>query len=216
MKRIRLTIHPQSLDTPALYRYLTESPDIDAVETVNWNVRTPPAGFLLRVRGDLGALRERLAADPEVTEHAVFPVADRDGYCVIEGRAPTESRALWEHFTRGSLMTVPPVEWNDDGSSTVTLVGTESDVQALVDGVPGDIRVDAERVGSGRIDRRTALDRLTDRQREAVAAAVDLGYYDTPRSATVADVATELDRAISTVGEHLQRAEAKVMTRLFE
>ncbi|MFC7137033.1 helix-turn-helix domain-containing protein [Halobaculum litoreum] len=145
-----------------------------------------------------------------------MPIDDRSCYCLIEGRAPAESRALWEHFTRGSLMTVPPVEWNDDGSSTVTLVGTEADVQAAVAAVPGDIRVDVERVGRGRIDRPDAGDALTDRQREALATAVDLGYYDTPRGATIADVAAALGRSRSTVGEHLQRAEATVITRLFE
>ncbi|MFC7137032.1 hypothetical protein ACFQRB_12320 [Halobaculum litoreum] len=41
MKRARITIHPQSLDTPALYEYLTDSPDVESVRTVNWNVADP-------------------------------------------------------------------------------------------------------------------------------------------------------------------------------
>ncbi|WP_436928775.1 helix-turn-helix domain-containing protein [Halosimplex halobium] len=51
---------------------------------------------------------------------------------------------------------------------------------------------------------------LTDRQREAVAAANRLGYYETPRTATHADVAAELGCSPQTAGEHLRRAEAKL------
>ncbi|MFB6270658.1 MAG: helix-turn-helix domain-containing protein, partial [Halobacterium sp.] len=49
---------------------------------------------------------------------------------------------------------------------------------------------------------------LTDRQREVVETAVDLGYYDVPRTAGQDDVAAELDCASSTVAEHLRKAEA--------
>jgi predicted DNA binding protein len=52
---------------------------------------------------------------------------------------------------------------------------------------------------------------LTPAEREAVAAAVAAGYYGTPREATVADLADELDAPDSTVQYRLQRAEEKVM-----
>lgn len=54
---------------------------------------------------------------------------------------------------------------------------------------------------------------LSPEEREAVAAAVDAGYYGTPRNATVADLADRLDTPHSTVQYRLQRAEEKVMER---
>ncbi|MFB6270785.1 MAG: helix-turn-helix domain-containing protein, partial [Halobacterium sp.] len=48
-------------------------------------------------------------------------------------------------------------------------------------------------------------------QREAVEAALELGYYDDPRAATQADVADRLDCAASTAGDHLRKAEAKLV-----
>lgn len=54
---------------------------------------------------------------------------------------------------------------------------------------------------------------LTPEEREAVDAAVEAGYYGTPRDATVADLADELGTPHSTVQYRLQRAEEKVMTR---
>jgi predicted DNA binding protein len=50
--------------------------------------------------------------------------------------------------------------------------------------------------------------RLSERQREALAAGLELGYYETPREASQEDVADSLGCAPSTAAEHLQKAEA--------
>ncbi|WP_255152618.1 helix-turn-helix domain-containing protein [Halorarius halobius] len=49
------------------------------------------------------------------------------------------------------------------------------------------------------------------RQREALQVAVALGYYDTPREATHADIAEELGCAPNTASDHLQNGEAKLV-----
>ena len=51
------------------------------------------------------------------------------------------------------------------------------------------------------------LDSLTDRQREVLETAREVGYYEVPRRATVDTIADCLDIGASTVCEHLQRAE---------
>lgn len=48
---------------------------------------------------------------------------------------------------------------------------------------------------------------LTERQDRVLAAAVEGGYFDSPRGCTVAEIADELDLAKSTVSETLQRAQ---------
>ena len=58
------------------------------------------------------------------------------------------------------------------------------------------------------------LDNLTDRQREVLQTAYDMGYYDVPRDAATDNIASELDLDPSTVAEHLQRAERNVFDRL--
>jgi hypothetical protein len=52
---------------------------------------------------------------------------------------------------------------------------------------------------------------LTDSQREAVRQAIRLGYYDTPRTCTLTDLASEVGRAKSTISETLHRAEGKII-----
>ncbi|MFC6975764.1 helix-turn-helix domain-containing protein [Halomicroarcula sp. GCM10025709] len=62
----------------------------------------------------------------------------------------------------------------------------------------------------------TVETRLSDRQREAVEAALSLGYYDIPRTATHEAVADALDCAPSTAAEHLRKAESRVLHALFD
>ncbi|MFB9806579.1 helix-turn-helix domain-containing protein [Haladaptatus pallidirubidus] len=51
---------------------------------------------------------------------------------------------------------------------------------------------------------------LTDRQREVMDVALDLGYYDVPRQATHRDIADRMGLSVGTVGEHLQKIESRV------
>jgi hypothetical protein len=216
MKRVRITIHPQELENPTLYRRLTDAPYISEVRTVNWNNGTPPAGFLLWIRGEYRRLEPHLEADPQISDYEILPLTDDECHCFLEGRGPEDARRLWANFNRGSLLTVPPVEWNDDGSSTFVLVGTDADIQSAVDGVPEDVPVVVERVGGTSVRPESVRGTLSDRQYETVETAVAAGYYDTPRDATIADIAAEVDCARSTAAEHLQRAESKVMAALFD
>lgn len=56
-------------------------------------------------------------------------------------------------------------------------------------------------------------DALTDRQREVLRTAYDLGFYEVPREASTEDVAAELNIEPATVSEHLQRAERNLLAR---
>lgn len=61
------------------------------------------------------------------------------------------------------------------------------------------------------IDGTEAESVLTDRQREVLLAAVDLGYYETPRRATLTDVAESLDVSKATASDVLHRAEGRIV-----
>lgn len=52
---------------------------------------------------------------------------------------------------------------------------------------------------------------LTDRQRELVTAAVEQGYYDTPRTCTLTELADHVGAAKSTISETLHRAEETIV-----
>ncbi len=57
---------------------------------------------------------------------------------------------------------------------------------------------------------------LTDRQRRIVQAAIEAGYYHTPRDCSLTELADELGIAKSTASETLHRAEEKIIKRYAE
>ncbi|WP_276259845.1 helix-turn-helix domain-containing protein [Haloglomus litoreum] len=217
MKRVRLSISPPDAYLPPVYRRLTrEAPYLSVVRIVNWNVAQPPVGFLLWVRGEHERLAPALADAPNVREFETVPNGDGTAYCFLAAEESTPARALFENFTREDVLTVPPVECHDDGSSTFTLVGTDAAIQAAVEGIPDAVGVSVEAVGTGPVGADDAVRALSPRQRAAARAGLRVGYYDVPREATIADVAAELDCGRATAAEHLQKAEAKLFRALFD
>ncbi|WP_440007210.1 helix-turn-helix domain-containing protein [Halomicrococcus sp. SG-WS-1] len=217
MKRVRITIRPPDVYLPPVYELVTRGAEyLDRTRIVNWNVSSPPAGFLLRIRGEYRRLEDALADGANLREFEIFPITDEECHCFLTAEAPTVARALFDNFTRGSLMTVPPIECHEDGSSTFTMIGTEADIQAAVDGVPEGVGVDVEAVGGETVAPGGVVGRLSVRQREAIETALAVGYYDVPRDATSDDVAREMDCATATASEHLQKAESKLVAALFD
>lgn len=57
---------------------------------------------------------------------------------------------------------------------------------------------------------------VTNRQREAVEIALAMGYYDTPREATLGDLADRLDISESAVSQRLNAVETNLVTSFFD
>lgn len=57
---------------------------------------------------------------------------------------------------------------------------------------------------------------LTPRQLELVQAAVERGYYDTPRDRSLTKLVSELNLSKSTVSETLHRAEGAIVKRFVD
>lgn len=53
---------------------------------------------------------------------------------------------------------------------------------------------------------------LTDAQLDIVETAIEAGYYETPRTCSLTELAEQVNRAKSTVSETLHRAESKIIT----
>ncbi len=82
----------------------------------------------------------------------------------------------------------------------------------------GDVRI--EYLVSGRADADDSeiipvdVRRLTDRQREVLRTAYEMGYFDYPRTANASEVAEELGIRPSTFTEHLNAAQSKILDEL--
>lgn len=216
MKRVRITLSPPADYLPPVYRLLTqEASYLSRVEIVNWNVAKPPVGFLLFVRGEFHRLEQAVEEMDNVSDFEIFPNGETEAYCFLAAEGTTVGRALFENFTREDILTVPPIRCHEDGSSTFTLIGTEAAIQNAVDGVPDGVHITIDAVGTGPVAQNTVADRLSPKQREAVQAALQVGYYDIPREASTQDVADALDCATATASEHLRKAESRILSMLF-
>lgn len=107
-----------------------------------------------------------------------------------------------------------PVEYTDRGGLRITVVGEEETIRRTMTAVPESVRLKLEETGEYEPTARRLFARLTTRQQETLRAAVEAGYYEVPRRATHADVAAMLDRTGGTVGEHLRKIEATVLTAI--
>jgi hypothetical protein len=58
------------------------------------------------------------------------------------------------------------------------------------------------------------LNKLTEKQREVLIAAYKLGYYDIPRRINSEELAKKLDIVSSTLGEHLRKAERRLLNNI--
>lgn len=212
MKAVRLVARPDPAAAPALFGLVADAPYVTETRLLAWNVAagTRVTG-LLDVRGEGERLAAALRAESPVRSVSSTRLDAARYVLLIE--VGVEAVGMLEEvlgsLTRGALIVVKPVVYRD-GRVHVRLVGTAATVQAAVDGLPDLVDVDVRAVGDYHPDTGLARAALSERQRDALEAALDLGYYDRPRRATHEDVADRLDCAPSTASEHLQRAEAKL------
>ena len=217
MERILITLVPSDAYLPPVYRLLTrDAPYLQKVPIVNWNVAEPPVEFLLRIWDDYEQLKTVLKSGENVRDFALFPESDDEAYCFLAAESTTVGRALFENFTRDDLLTIPPIECHSDGSSTYSLIRTESAIQSAVEGLPEGVDVKIRSVGTSRVAADSTLGSLSPRQREAVRIATEIGYYSVPQRANTEDIARELECTHATASEYLRRAESRVFTSLFE
>lgn len=137
-------------------------------------------------------------------------VAGDGGSYAFTDRESTEfDSAVLSRIAESQLVFVPPLSFHENGEIRVEVVGEQSRLAAFFDAVRGLIDIRLEAVHS--FDRHGQAATVTDRQRQALSAAADVGYYELPRTGSVADVASELGCAHSTAGELLRKAEISVV-----
>jgi len=152
---------------------------------------------------------------PELINYQISPVQDRIiTYAHVE--ANEMLTALLELPHQYQIVPDFPIEFVSDGAIRLTTVGDEEQIREAMNALPDGIDVHLEKIGSYEPESDRLLSRLTDRQREVAAIAVEMGYYDTPRKVTYDDIADEVNVAPGTVGEILRKVESQILNALFD
>jgi DNA-binding CsgD family transcriptional regulator len=196
-----------------MHEFLVTHPEMAREELWTWRFVGDLPTMLFRVVGPVGPYRKRIADVDSVAEYTLTPVTDEAFYAVVRA-TPTSGEWDWIlAFARESIVVVPPVTYTDTGTAVFEVLGDPDDLRGLLADLPPSVDTTVERLGA--CDRRRSPEGvLTERQRDVVATALELGYYEVPRDATVAEVAAELDITDSTVSAHLRKAESAVMRGL--
>ena len=208
MKSLDVRLHHTPDTLHPMHARVCEAPFVEREVLLEGTSVNATRTLLFYVEGDREAYEAALADDPGVADYETAP-ADGDGFHLF-ARAPNRGAGsfMLDAFDRPGIVVVPPVEMRSDRTTRLTVVGRPGDVQATLDALPDAVDVDVLRVGT--YDGRPG-GRATDRQREALAAARAVGYYDVPRTSGIEAVADDLGCAVSTASELLRRAEARLV-----
>lgn len=152
---------------------------------------------------NVGDVLDEMRDHSAVTDLAVMARSEREATVQFETSTPILVRAA-KHAGVPIRM---PVEI-EAGKATLSVIGSHERLPELGSRFE-------ELDLSYRVDRVSQFDppgrTLTDRQRETVLAAIEHGYYDTPRRCSLTELSNRLGLAKSTVSETLHRAEEEVV-----
>lgn len=189
---------------------LAAAPECDRESLSHIQSHDATGTLCYRLRGDETGLSGVLDERPDVLAYDVTD--DREGAFGLYLRVGGSLDIFERCFFDAGLLVDPPVAFTGRGLR-VSVIGTSPMVKRAMERLPDGTACSVERLGAASADRRL-LATLTDRQREVVETAFELGYYEIPRRTTHADIAAALDLSGSTVDEHLRKAEARLMEQL--
>jgi predicted DNA binding protein len=167
--------------------------------------------FLFYVEGDRDAYEDALQSTDRIVEYTLTEITATEHYAYIRERSSSFDAELRGVLDRTGVLLVPPIEFRSDGTARVTVLGEPDALQEALDDVPVEVDVEITRVRERMSTPMQPGVDLTNRQREAIEAAVAVGYYEVPRDGSVQDVATRLGCAPGTAAEHLRKAERAIM-----
>ena len=208
LKQMTLTItHLQSsgLRGAVLYEYF------DRITFVLTDKRSSPGVMRMLARLEFRAGTDPMEV-PRDSGMALIRFIHRDterGLALVEFDGPVlgtlmQYEGCWFHTP----------SWMDvEQGAHFTIVGTPSSLSAyrarLLELMPSDIGLS---ISSSMRAAFILAPSLSNRRTEVLSAAVEMGYYGHPRACTQSDIAEVLGVSQGTVAEHLQLAEAAVMS----
>ena len=217
MKYLRLELrYPPELMHP-IHRLIDESDAVDRDVLLHGTVLGESDDtFLFYVEGDIDVYTDALRSVDRIREFEVTRIDETGQYVLLTQRRDGVDDAMFDPLQRTGIVVVPPIDFRPNGIARLTIIGNGEPLRDALAGLPDRIETTVLRVGE--YDWRQDLfdPGLTDRQFDAVAAAVESGYYESPRETTVEEVAERIDAAPSTASEHLRKAESTVMGAFME
>ena len=213
--RVRITTQGQAADIHPMFGVMTEAPFVERATALQWNYTGSELGILHYVVGDTAALERAIQKIPEVIAYDIECIDEQSAYIYIRDATTNSLQEMVTPISSGGLVIAPPVEYAPDGTMALSIFGPDDKLQNAIETLSDQVNVTIVKVGGFAGIPAVVETRLTHRQRETIEAALELGYYDIPRTASQEDISAELERAPSTTAEHLRKAESKIIQTHF-
>ncbi len=199
-----------------MQQFLAEQDSLRRAYLRHWNFSNPEyVTTLFQIVGDVYEKCDdyltALDAVDTIRKYDITPVNDSNFYIYLKETVCEHSHRFRELFVNTDILVVSPIEYGAEGEMIVEAVGDAEDLQTIVAGLPNPLSVSVNQLSEYDACQETPVASLTDRQREVLLIARDLGYYEIPRQASVREVANQLDCSKSTAANHLRKAEARLV-----
>lgn len=194
-----------------MHAFVCESPVVERETILERDARGEVTTLLLHVDGDREAYEQAVEEVDEVLAWETT-AAPNGFHAYVRTRLRPQEEEYRQALDRESVLVVTPVELRADRTVRQTMVGEADQLSAALEALPPTLSVEVLWTGRYRRGRTGGAGaRLTDRQREAVAVARELGYYETPREASLSTVAAALDCSTSAASDLLRRAQRRLV-----
>ena len=171
------------------------------------------AVVLMEFSGAVERLDELVGDDPDVLSYDPS-VSEQGAFVYSRVTADAELQRLYSVPQRRELVLDTPMRYTDRGALEVRAIGNQRAIREAIEDVPDGLTLKFISTGEYDPDQPESDDQLTERQREILRTAVEMGYYEEPRRTNYQELAEELDLSSGTVGEHLRKIESAVLKRL--
>lgn len=212
--RVTLTAHGREGEIHPMYGLLTNAPFVERATAMQWNFTGDALGILHYVEGDIEAFEDAVEDVDPVVDYELEPAGEGAFYAYIRDATTPAMRDLFEPMTYEAVVMVPPILYHEDGTVSISVFGPSEGIQRAFEMVPEPVEITVEEVSGLGAMTAAAETQLSDRQRVAIEAALDLGYYEIPRDASHEEVAAAIDCAPSTAAEHLRKAESTLLSSM--
>ncbi|WP_248910310.1 helix-turn-helix domain-containing protein [Halocatena marina] len=209
MKHIQVTATPDPDLIPHVYDVVSESESVTELRVLDWNLVADDISTLLYAIDGGATEFQRAARDTAGFDSVTLTNVDAaTSYALIEARpsAIPFFNTIVTAVARAGMILRRPLVYRSNRSHG-HVVGKPAPLQAMFDEVSDGIDVHVTAIGPFPCAAEDQATRLTNRQREIIETALMMGYYEQPRKTTHQDIADELGCGLSTVTEHLQKAE---------
>lgn len=150
----------------------------------------------------------------------IITILKRDGNkytCLIKGQPPFSKykglKDLSKKFDLNIIWTTPSILSNE--KMIISVIGTNADLQKFLKAIKLAGNIKKISFQETNFEWQSILSCLTEKQREVIIEAKNMGYYSYPRKIDTDKLAQKVGISKSTAIEHLRKAESRIINNVF-